>query len=526
MEIANDYIELLGKKYILGTAYDISERYKKILLEKTINKITQAIFDTNNIFDYIKTVKEYLSEIIKVNNFCFLLHKNNTDQIRILSYNDQFDNFRNQQKLNRKSLTYYILTKKKSFLLYKSDILEMYKKGEIEIIGTLPEVWIGIPFELDDETNAAIVIQDYEDKNAYTKDDMELLNIVIRHIAISLNFINNRNKIEESEEKYRTLFESAYDAIFLIKEFIIIDCNKKAEQLLKLSKKDILNRNLLDFVIAKEKDFLVPESFKKIIEKEPKNFEWEIEDKTGRKVYCDVSFNQYKIKGKLYQLAVVRDISEKIKFIKELQSSLKIMRFQNEEIFHRVMNNLQKLKSIFRILVSKGNYPAETKLLLDFLKDKTQLMSDILTNIYQHPDEKSNLSLSFNKLIVKWISLHPDRKVKIVYQEELSSNMIMILSSMMIFEMLLSLIDKKLKAEGSDSEIYIKLEARDKNRARIQIWENGRRKVKQLSDLNISKEEDLLLYLFSLDSKAKIEFERKDNKNYYSLIFLNIRGGG
>ena len=59
------------------------------------------------------------------------------------------------------------------------------------------------------------------------------------------------NTIRENEIKYRTLFEAANDAIFLVKDDVLIDCNRKAVELFRCEKDQILGKSFFEFFTEK-----------------------------------------------------------------------------------------------------------------------------------------------------------------------------------------------------------------------------------------------------------------------------------
>ena len=60
--------------------------------------------------------------------------------------------------------------------------------------------------------------------------------------------------LQQSEARYKTLFETAYDAIFIMKGETFSDCNPQAEKLLGCVKNDIVGRSPLDFSPARQPD--------------------------------------------------------------------------------------------------------------------------------------------------------------------------------------------------------------------------------------------------------------------------------
>lgn len=131
-------------------------------------------------------------------------------------------------------------------------------------------------------------------------------------------------EIQKSEEKYRTIFETAKDAIFVMKDDIFIDCNEKTLEIFDCSRDDILDQPPYVFSPEKQPDGRDSEdkAFEKInaaLEGEPQTFEWLHTTLHGEQVYTEVSLNKYTMGNEDYIMAIVRDITDR----KETEETLR-----------------------------------------------------------------------------------------------------------------------------------------------------------------------------------------------------------
>jgi len=129
---------------------------------------------------------------------------------------------------------------------------------------------------------------------------------------------------EESKTLYRSLFESASDAIFLMKNNKFIDCNKKTLKIFLVSSKSEINGHTpWEFSPPKQPDGLssIKEARKRIqaaLDGRPQRFYWQHRKTDGRVFDTEVSLNN--IKGHQgYIFAIVRDIT----FSKQTEQQLK-----------------------------------------------------------------------------------------------------------------------------------------------------------------------------------------------------------
>jgi|GEM_PF-544870 len=154
-------------------------------------------------------------------------------------------------------------------------------------------------------------------------------------ITALIGFHENITEKKEQEERYRLLFETSNDAIFIMEDAKFIECNEKALQIFNTTKEQIINATPYDFSPEKQEDGC--DSKEKAIEKinhalegDSEVFEWTHKTSDGNLIYTDVSLNSLEIGGKRLIQAIVRDITEKKKIEEELRNT-------NEEL-HEIIN--------------------------------------------------------------------------------------------------------------------------------------------------------------------------------------------
>jgi len=152
--------------------------------------------------------------------------------------------------------------------------------------------------------------------------------------------------LKESEEQYRSLFESSQDAIFLLENMRFKKCNNQAVTFFGCTKKkEIVGKSLIDFSPVLQPDRI--SSDQKGQEKidaaqgdTTQIFDWVFSRIDGTPVYSEVTLSQVVIGGKTLLQAIVRDVSERKKSEDALRKS--------ERIYRAVVEDQTELISRFR----------------------------------------------------------------------------------------------------------------------------------------------------------------------------------
>ncbi len=132
--------------------------------------------------------------------------------------------------------------------------------------------------------------------------------------------ITERKRAEEalrdSELKYRALFETANDAIFLMDHDVFIDCNPKTVEVFGCTPEQIIGQPPYRFSPDVQPDGR--NSREKALEKinaaftgQPQFFEWQHSRYDGTLFNAEVNLNTLSIAGKDCLVAIVRDITER-----------------------------------------------------------------------------------------------------------------------------------------------------------------------------------------------------------------------
>ncbi|NLH49193.1 MAG: PAS domain S-box protein [Myxococcales bacterium] len=132
--------------------------------------------------------------------------------------------------------------------------------------------------------------------------------------------------LHENELRYRTLFEMAHDAIFLLHGKHFVECNSKTMEMFGGAKEDLIGKTIDHFSPLRQPDGM--ESAEKCEEKiqlalqwRPQTFEWLFQRLDGMIFPAEVSLSGIELAGQRFLLAIVRDIADLKRSIAALSES-------------------------------------------------------------------------------------------------------------------------------------------------------------------------------------------------------------
>ncbi len=178
---------------VYGAVQDITERKQAEIIQKVQYKIADAAVTYKTITELFENIRVELSALINVNNFFIALYDEKTGMLRSDVDRDEVEEIAEWPA--KDSMTGYVIQQEKSVLLKKNDIINLIESGEAGMIGVIPEVWLGVPFKIAGKVFGVLVVQSYDNPNAYDQKSIEILEIVAHELSI---FITHKKAEEET----------------------------------------------------------------------------------------------------------------------------------------------------------------------------------------------------------------------------------------------------------------------------------------------------------------------------------------
>jgi PAS domain S-box-containing protein len=134
--------------------------------------------------------------------------------------------------------------------------------------------------------------------------------------------------LKQSEERYKTLFEAAFEGIAVHDQGIILEVNQASLAALQYTPEDVIGKHLLSFVVPE-----LQEEVKIRINNKPEEpYETVLVKKDGTYLPVEILSKKHHYKGKEVRVAAFRDISQRKLYEKEIHTQ--------KSLFNTILNKL------------------------------------------------------------------------------------------------------------------------------------------------------------------------------------------
>ncbi|MDG3547892.1 PAS domain S-box protein [Methanobacterium formicicum] len=198
--------------------------------------------------------------------------------------------------------------------------------------------------------------------------------------------------LQDSEEKYHTLFESNPTYTILVSlEGSILDVNSAASEFAGISSQELIGKNFPELqIFPNEEDIKFQRSkFLLALQGETiKPFQYQLIDYKGNYSWVESQLVPIKKDGEINSILVIsKDITERKKAMDGLERMVDEKNILIKEIHHRVKNNMQIISSLLNL--QSQHLKADEQFAVSILKEsqnRVKSMAMIHENLYQSKD--------------------------------------------------------------------------------------------------------------------------------------------
>ena len=192
---------------VIATFLDVTVLHRMEAERQVISEVVHALNHTANLDQLLESIHQALKKVLYAENCFIALHDAQSDRFQFPFFADQFDVAPPPQKVGR-SCTAYVFRTARAMLIPQAEFDRLAQEGEVELVGSPSPSWLGVPLKTPNATIGVLVVQHYEQENAYDVRDLEFLDSVGGHIALAIERRRSEEALRKSEAVFRLLFSN------------------------------------------------------------------------------------------------------------------------------------------------------------------------------------------------------------------------------------------------------------------------------------------------------------------------------
>lgn len=199
MFISNNSLGIIENNHLVrvwGTQIDITEKVRSNRVQQVLYSISNAALSSKDMDELTEIISFELGKLLNTVNFYIAFYDKTNGMLSTHFLNDQQDKITSWPA--EMSATGYVIKHQKSLLAKETDMLKLCEAGEIEIVGAPSKVWLGAPLWAKKKVIGAIVVQSYDNADAYTEKDQLMLEFISYQIGISIERKKAEQELKEA----------------------------------------------------------------------------------------------------------------------------------------------------------------------------------------------------------------------------------------------------------------------------------------------------------------------------------------
>jgi PAS domain S-box-containing protein len=494
-------------------------------------RIGEAAATADNLESLLELIHQSISQLLPARNFYLALYDPKKRLVSFPYFVDEKDPKPQPRALGR-GITEYVLRTGKPLLATDKEIQELASKGEIEVIGTIPFVWLGVPLKIKGQTIGVLAVQSYDRNVTYIPEDEVLLRLISDDVALVINRKRNEAELAEKEQFLSSIFRSIQDGLCVLdKNFNILEANPAAEKWFDLTLPLEGQKCYQAFYGRPEP--CEPCPTRRALETGLPSMEvipfFRADNRETR--WLEIfAFPLVDRKSGLTSGAIeyIRDITDRKITENQLKESLREKDILLRELHHRVKNNMQVISSLLNLQANHTSDPVAREM---FRETQRRIRSMAL--VHEQLYQSANLSRINFASYLDHLSSHlfqscgvSTHRVKLKKQtEEIFLEVNTAIPLGMIFNEILTNSLKHAFPGEREGEIRITLTRVEANRCLLEVADNG---VGLPEDFSLEESQTLglqIVHTLSQQIQAEIKIDRSQGTSFQIFFSCPLEPG-
>ena len=293
-----------------GFVNDITDQKIKEVKEAVLYDIANAAFLSDDLKELSAVIKKHLSRLINTSNYYIAIYDQSTGMLSAPYEYDEKDAI--ERWPAQQTMTGLVVGRGESMLMKKPDILRLMDEGVIEQVGNMCEAWLGVPLFKNQDVIGAVVVQNYDNPEAYDESSREILEFVSYQVSLAIqrkktveDLVAAKERAEESELRFKALHNASFGGIAIHDKGVILDCNQGLSEITGYTQEELTGMDGMLLIAQQSKEMVM----QNIMAGYEKPYEaWGIR-KNGEEFPIRIEGRNIPYKGKAVRVVEFRDIT-------------------------------------------------------------------------------------------------------------------------------------------------------------------------------------------------------------------------
>ena len=309
---------------IVVTYRDVTERRRADRIQRATYRISEAAHRSETLHELFRAIHEIVGGLMPANNFYIALYDAESDIISFPYFVDQYDSDF-PPKRPGKGLTEYVLRTGAPLLVTPEVHRELERRGYVELIGAPSIDWLGVPLTIGDNTIGVLVAQSYAEGVRYGETDKSILQFVSAQVAMAIDRKRGEERLRDSENRYRLLFESNPEAMWVYdaETLRFLAVNEAAVRHYGYSRQEFLALTIRDIRPPEEQDRLEA-ALQHAATGAATHVDARHRKKDGTFIQVEVSADSIDFDGRPARLVLAKDVTGRRRLEEQLRQAQKM----------------------------------------------------------------------------------------------------------------------------------------------------------------------------------------------------------
>ena len=192
-----DELEFKVKERTAKLSQEIHERQRSEEIQSTLFNITRLATQSESLEQFYPAMHEIVGQLLEAKNIYIAFIDTDKKILHFPYYVDEFDSLISSRPMSN-GLTEWVLASKAPVLLNDAQIMRLRQQQMAVVQGQTPKCWLGVPLIIKGKAVGVIALQSYDNIEAYSYKEQELLVFVSSHIAQALEKIEASNRLKQA----------------------------------------------------------------------------------------------------------------------------------------------------------------------------------------------------------------------------------------------------------------------------------------------------------------------------------------